>query len=723
MTHNQLNLSDVPCFRDDQIMKNIKTVNMIYGPNGSGKSSIARLLGEVKQEETLVYDRNYVEVTFAQDSDIPGVFSLGKESAKLQLRITSAKKLRKSLEDEVKEAQESLTSKLEVARVTHTNLKEKIWGKKDTLPTQVIENTTGLKGNKDRLLARLIEMPEQPPGSLPTVESLETRATSLFSEDPKPMPELEREIIDFSLDQESLAMLAMAISPLERNRLSDLIEECDSLQWVKHGKSLLDRMSELDQVCPFCQQVIPSEVVGELDAIISRDYNSQIDRVKTSRTFLLSSISSTENSLTSHRNNLGSLGQEKQYDSIINAISNAKAIVEDSFRKKLEKPESIVDPTRLGETIEALVSAAKVANKAIKDHNSLLQKRKESIKKLATDTFIHLRYTLCVDALAIGIAQVKRDEKEVQAAKDELEILRAKQESVENDLSRLQGQTTSTEATAVKINNLLQNAGFQGFRLRPFGANHEKFRIVRNSESTANFKTLSEGEKTCITLFYYLQTLEAPPRFKQKAPCVAVIDDPISSLDDTTLFFMSRILRDLVRKVDKGDHPNIKQLFLLTHNLKFHKEVCYRPDAAINHYKIDKLRSLQSTISHSGKKNPVKTPYEELWASVRLAMDEPERDCVWLGNVVRRIVESYYEFLGHSDNLYQVDESTSIEDRILHEAVVAWSHGKSHKTYEQDALLSPNSTPVGWIDALRNLFERTGNIAHFNAMTGANHNS
>ena len=100
------------------------------------------------------------------------------------------------------------------------------------------------------------------------------------------------------------------------------------------------------------------------------------------------------------------------------------------------------------------------------------------------------------------------------------------------------------------------------------------------SESNDVFNTLSEGEKNFIAFLYFNEickgTLEKDNKDKKK---IVVIDDPVSSLDSQALFIVTTIIRDLAKKKgrsanDKKEfyNPHIEQIFVLTHNIYFHKE-------------------------------------------------------------------------------------------------------------------------------------------------------
>ncbi len=59
---------------------------------------------------------------------------------------------------------------------------------------------------------------------------------------------------------------------------------------------------------------------------------------------------------------------------------------------------------------------------------------------------------------------------------------------------------------------------------------------------------------------------------------VVVIDDPISSLDSNVLFIVSNLILKLIDDI-RNNQNNIVQLFVLTHNVYFHKEVTFNKKA------------------------------------------------------------------------------------------------------------------------------------------------
>src|SRR5699024_9635217 len=101
-----------------------------------------------------------------------------------------------------------------------------------------------------------------------------------------------------------------------------------------------------------------------------------------------------------------------------------------------------------------------------------------------------------------------------------------------------------------------------------------KYQIRREDGQLAK-STLSEGEITFITFLYFLKRIEGglnETTINQNK--VIVIDDPISSLDSNILFIVSTLIKGIINEVREGN-SNVKQVFILTHNVYFHKEASF----------------------------------------------------------------------------------------------------------------------------------------------------
>ena len=91
-------------------------------------------------------------------------------------------------------------------------------------------------------------------------------------------------------------------------------------------------------------------------------------------------------------------------------------------------------------------------------------------------------------------------------------------------------------------------------------------------------ETLSEGESSFLSLLYFFHLLKGSnTESGMTTDRVAVFDDPVSSLDNNILLIVGALIKELYHEIQAGKN-NIKQIFILTHNIAFYKEVTFNPD-------------------------------------------------------------------------------------------------------------------------------------------------
>ncbi|MEG2001353.1 MAG: AAA family ATPase, partial [Evtepia sp.] len=230
--------------------------------------------------------------------------------------------------------------------------------------------------------------------------------------------------------------------------------------------------------------------------------------------------------------------------------------------------------------------------------------------------------------------------------------------TLETEMNHLNQQTVNTTAAKDSINKLLAAAGFQGFHLREKPSAQYVYELVRDDDKTAH--GLSEGERNFIAfLYFYHMVIGSQSDDGKTTNKIVVIDDPVSSMDSSSMFTVASLIRDLIaicyNNYKMGEHGNhhdhIKQFFCLTHNPYFFKEVSYNRIAeneCVSIFEIKKQTHNQSIIDEcvqqgscvgDGKVNrsPVKNTYDALWEEYRTATDS-----VSLLNVTRRILEYYF---------------------------------------------------------------------------------
>lgn len=110
----RISLQNTATFGNEtQAMDKLKKLNFVFGSNGSGKTTISRVLRSPEQYPNCtvewengsafpckVYNSDFVAENFKDDSDMPGIFTLGKEELETKERIRELEKKIRELDSE-----------------------------------------------------------------------------------------------------------------------------------------------------------------------------------------------------------------------------------------------------------------------------------------------------------------------------------------------------------------------------------------------------------------------------------------------------------------------------------------------------------------------------------------------------------------------------------------------------------------------------------------------
>lgn len=304
-------------------------------------------------------------------------------------------------------------------------------------------------------------------------------------------------------------------------------------------------------------------------------------------------------------------------------------------------------------------------------------------------------------------------EKAITAMTAQIEEATAEMLKKEAEISELEKQSTSIQPTVDGVNGLLSSFGFQGFILSTV-ASGKSYKLVRSDGSEA-MATLSEGEKTFVTFLYFYYLLKgSETEAGMTTDRIVVFDDPVSSLDSDILFIVGSLIKQLFSEVRAGV-GHIKQIFVLTHNVYFHKEVTYpsrQKGVSLSErtYWIVRKPGLMSRLEKY-QSNPIKTSYELLWAEVR----KQEHSSPAIQNTLRRILENYFKILGGMafDDLCAKFEGN---ERYICNSLCSWVNDGSHYALD-DLYVSINETMVeSYLRVFRAIFEKTNHDAHYKMM-------
>lgn len=259
-----------------------------------------------------------------------------------------------------------------------------------------------------------------------------------------------------------------------------------------------------------------------------------------------------------------------------------------------------------------------------------------------------------------------------------------------------------------KINTQLRYYNYTSFYIEAFTSEKDiipHFKLKRKGVKDTNvFDSLSEAEKHFIAFLYfyhwclgYKRSFENIIKNKKK---VIIFDDPVTSMDSNTLFVVSQMLCDLFRRADNDknlfSNDHISQGFVLTHNSYFFKEFDYRrKNKCVSDQKIFRLyRELKGDkyVSQLESRYTYKDDYTLMWNNLKAIKSQGNQDKsmnVIIGNLCRRILESYGKFIGYINdddnslstllpNLKAEGVTISPHEEILFNAFIAMINTDSH---------------------------------------------
>jgi wobble nucleotide-excising tRNase len=283
------------------------------------------------------------------------------------------------------------------------------------------------------------------------------------------------------------------------------------------------------------------------------------------------------------------------------------------------------------------------------------------------------------------------------------------------EIRSLEKDTTSIQPTIDGINALLSSFGFRGFSLSK-ADNRTCYKLVR-ADGTDARETLSEGEKAFVTFLYFYHLLKGSDSESGiTIDRVVVFDDPVSSLDSDILFIVASLIKGLFDEVRAGT-GHIKQIFVLTHNVYFHKEVTFNPKRVNEAMKEETFWVVRKSglVSKLEKynSNPIKTSYELLWAEVR----KPDRSNLTIQNTLRRILENYFKILGGVDP-DKICAMFDGKEKLICKSLFSWVHAGSHYALDDLYVSVDDSIVETNLKVFRAIFEKSRNLGHYNMMMG-----
>lgn len=746
ITLNRATFTDVP-------IDELTFVNFFYGNNGAGKSSIAHAIAEddgvvwadgktADDYDVLVYNQDFINDNFVNYDDLKGVFIFGEEDIEAKKKIAELTDQKKTKTDERSAAGEEYKRKTARKTAALSEFQETCFTKTADIRRRFDKCMDGRKQKKNFADAVLAET--KPTDHDPA--ELERLYNVAYDDSARAYPEFQKAAATTygSLPGKDLldrVIVSSSDTPFARfmKALGDTASD-----WVRDGHT--HYAGAAGGKCPYCQQKLPANFEADIAATFDAQYQQDIRDLGRFQQVYERETAGIVRVLQANITDVMTTIDIRAYQEKLALLESNFEINRQRIAEKVKEPSktvSLEDTDTLLLEIGAMIDDI---NKLIKANNDVVSAKKTSKAKCRTEIMQYLAFILAADVRSYLDEDAQLD-KDIAEITERGKKLKKEIGELTTEISALNKHNANTEAAIDSINKILKDSGFQGFSIRAKEGVENVYEVIREGGSIA--ENLSEGERNFIAFLYFYHQVRGSMSSEELKEKIVVIDDPVSSMDSTALFLVSAIVREMVNvcrnnteylnpKVP-GDY--IKQLFVLTHNVYFHREVTYqqvgyynctsfymiRKNDNISTIKLCKRQS-KDVPTEEENYNPVQNSYAALWDELR-----DIKSTIPALNVMRRILEYYFlQLCGYEGS----DLREIVLDEHRNEFIKQVEGEKPDMTDYQlaSSLLAYINNPNGISDGLnyvedcedvdaykrvfRMIFEALGQSQHYKMMTG-----
>ena len=641
-------------------------INFFFGKNGVGKSTIAEcfkgertgISSNLASYEVLVYDQEFIRKNLREDESLPGVFSMNEEDIEKQNQISAKQgELDRTRTDYAAKIEEK-RAKMALPSTLRPTLETSFWNQTNALragfPLAVRGKISG-RVTKANLCDVLLKESTAKEANLAELQSLYEAAfgtdSATYAELKKPHPIDEAKIDGFDL-------LATAIISSSDKPYANFIKAIGATDWLRSSHDTYAHKTE--GKCPFCMKQLDEDFEEQFAACFDKQYQIDAEKVQS---FLKEYERKTTAVVSCLEGNKSAAFPKIDFSAYDDKVRATKKIIELNQKRLAEKvaaPATIIVLESIDTEIAEINDLIESFNKDIKKYNEIIGARKKKQAECTASVWQHMAFLVQV-AKSEYEKIIKDNNAALKKIETEMIALKETGGALAKEIKSLAGDIKGVDSTMRAINQTLKDSGFQGFRLKKKGDKDEEknqYVIVRDDNTPAH--GLSEGERNFIAFLYFYHKVygrETPDTaFKDR---IVVIDDPVSSMDSSSLFIVSSIIREMIGICfNNGSAPAhgaprfIKQMFILTHNAYFLQEISYdqiKHDHCVNFYLIKKAKnssaitlcyrrdanSAEPAILHNY--SPVQNSYTALWREYREVTS-----AVALKRVMRHILEHYF---------------------------------------------------------------------------------
>jgi wobble nucleotide-excising tRNase len=636
--------------------------NLIYGWNGSGKTTISDILRMVEKRQSIgengisdfsfvydgrtitngtivsdqnppqvrVFNRTFIDKNIFNDGAITPIFFIGEENIEKQKLLDRKKRQLKRLENySVKRETQKKNKEKELEQLCQGKASEvRAW-------LGITSQNSFHKGHFGQQCDLLLA--DANPASYQKSEAeLEALKTTINSNS---KPTIDPIILQ-SLDLPKIAEELRAIfqRTVVSKTIAALTEDQEISSWVEDGLGIHKEHSS--DTCLFCTQKLPADRIQDLEAHFNAAYNALIEQIQGKNFEVGQKIDALKN--------VQKIDESRFYDDLVPAHQQHWQELDASLQKCIDALTRMQDSleSKKSAMFTALTFEAEIPDSydalALTQLNAVIEQHNQRSNNFST-AIDEAKKAIKVAFASACIAEYRLLKTDVTRLAEKCTVAVELAKTAEAAITALEQDIISHKKPAEDINEDL--CKYLGHKELEFGtADGEAGYFITRNGQPAN--ALSEGEKTAVALLHFLKSLE--DRAFDLKQGIVVVDDPVCSLDDTALFYAFSYIKERTKEA--------KQLFILTHNFSFFRQV----KNWLKHEKASGVQFLQTWCNiESGQRvsklkevDSLLRDYEsEYHYLFKLVYDETVKPAgnnlgayYPLPNIARRLLESFLAF-------------------------------------------------------------------------------
>lgn len=561
-------------------------VNFFFGNNGAGKSTIAKAIksgvgvtyapGRTAADYLpLVYNQEFIDTNFRSYRNMKGVFTLNAKNAVTQQQIDEKTEERTVTQKSLNAATEK-RDKMTAARAKlHRDFYKDCWDREKAFREGFPKTQTG-KGKSEPFTKEILRHTPQDVD----IKELRRLYDSAFADTARRYPRFAIITDTTVLDTvEGVDILSTIIVNSADTELAVFLRDIGATEWMRQGHD--EYAHSTDGKCPYCGQGLPVDFEKTFIDSFDTKYQENLRQLDAFLDLYKQKANELFVPLQTLPTDIYPQIDTKPYTDKLAVLKAAIQSNIEAIKAKIDNPASTVTLTPVTSILDELSDMINGFNTLIDANNAIVD---AGPKKRTECT--ELAFSLLAFRLKDVIASYRQSDAEMAKELDDLEAEIIKHtealEIIKDALKTLRKNTVETETAKESINNMLRDSGMQGFSLQPKPGVDHVYEVRRPDGSIAD--NLSEGEKNFIAFLYFYHLVygsdSADGETREK---IVVIDDPVSSMDSGSLFIVSTLVRQMI-EVCRNNFDNrnrtadgnfIKQIFILTHNAYFHREIAY----------------------------------------------------------------------------------------------------------------------------------------------------